>query len=121
MTDDLDEPPRFGAGHRRAAELGDAELRAEVEARRLREAATAERGAVHEPTLSNQRRAQYFANLELSSDAGPAEVAAAHDRLAARYTPGRLASAAQQRDATEELLRSLAEARDALLAHFRRR
>jgi len=121
MTDDLEEPPRFGAGHKRAAELSDAELRAEVELRRLREAATAERDAVHEPILSSQRRAQYFANLELAANAGPDEVAAAHDRLAARYTPGRQASDAQQRDATEQLLRSLGEARDALLAHFRRR
>jgi hypothetical protein len=121
MTDDLEEPPRFGAAHKRAAELSDAELRAEVEQRRLREATTAERGAVHEPTLSSQRRAQYLANLELSSDAGPAEVAAAHDRLAARYLPGRQASDPRQRDATEQLLRSLGEARDALLAHFRRR
>jgi hypothetical protein len=121
MTDDLEEPPRFGPAHKRAGELSDQELKAELEQRRARRGGPSERGAVHELGLSPRQTAQYFANLELSTNAGPAEVAAAYARLVAKYTPAKGSSDAQQRSAADQLLRSLTEARDALLAHLARR
>ena len=117
MSGDVEDPPRFGPAHKRASELSDAELQAELERRRaVAVASTAPAGSA----LSARQSAQYLANLELPANAGPADVAAAYDRLAARYAAGRSSDDAGKRSASEQLLSSLTEARDALLAHFRR-
>jgi len=120
MTEEQVELGLTVAGKKLSA-LTDAELQEEVQ--RRRRARSMSQGHLRgEPaTPSTSRVTQFFANLELSTDATLQDVERAYKRMVDKYRPFASSTDSKRREAAKTLLASLEKAVAGLRDHFKAR
>lgn len=100
-------------GERKLSELSDAELSAEVAARRTARAGANRR---QNPPVLSKRLRQHYLDLELKPGAGLNEIRAQYQRLVAKYHPDKHAGNPEKHRAALRLTRGLTTAYSALLS-----